>query len=209
MKHIVLFITAIVLCGCTQKTKIVVVPDNDFLSGEFVYFADAATFTDCATGVVFPVSQTKAYIRIERSYLMLTPTPAEPLYVEFRGRVVEEPAMEGDDSVQTVVIDSLIGFKKNERCLNNMLLAGVYECINNDRKEIVRLKSDYTYTGEIFDDGSHREVSGTWARSAMEELILIQKLPVEDATAFEIIPAQESFTDNSGGDPRVFTKVHL
>lgn len=208
MKRIVMLLLGVALVGCASKRN-VVIPENDYFSGEFVYFADAANFTDCATGVRYPVSHTKAYQRIERSYLMLTPTPAQPLYVEFRGRIVEEPSMEESaGNVATIVIDSLIGFHKNEACDDNMLLAGVYESTNDDVCEIIRLKPNYTYEAESFaDNGVVKQVAGIWKRSAMLELLLIPDSG--EPVAYEIIPPQQSFADNSGGTPKVFTRVYL
>lgn len=41
------------------------------LTGTFVYFADAALFTDCASGEKYPLALTPGYLELERRYLYL------------------------------------------------------------------------------------------------------------------------------------------
>jgi len=71
--------------------------------GEFVYLADAATFTDCASGVHWQVAMTADYLAMERNYLQSRSAPAEPLLVSFEGRLEVRPSMEGPPREQMVV----------------------------------------------------------------------------------------------------------
>jgi heat shock protein HslJ/uncharacterized lipoprotein NlpE involved in copper resistance len=71
--------------------------------GEFRYLADSATFTDCASGLHWPVAMTADYLAMERNYLQSRSAPAEPLLVSFEGRLEVRPAMEGPPREQMVV----------------------------------------------------------------------------------------------------------
>ncbi|MGY6548695.1 MAG: META domain-containing protein [Roseinatronobacter sp.] len=65
------------------------------LTGEFVYFADAALFTECFTGQRFPVLMEDAYIDAERAYLDARIAPMAPLMMSVEGRVAMAEQMEG------------------------------------------------------------------------------------------------------------------
>ena len=71
--------------------------------GEFRYLADSATFTDCASGVRWPVAMTADYRRMEQDYLQSRSAPGAPLLVIFKGRIEVRPAMEGPPREQMVV----------------------------------------------------------------------------------------------------------
>ena len=71
--------------------------------GEFVYLTDAATFTDCASGIRWPVAMTTDYLAMERNYLQSRSAPGAPLLVIFKGRIEVRPAMEGPPREQMVV----------------------------------------------------------------------------------------------------------
>lgn len=65
------------------------------LTGSFVYFADAALFTDCVTGQRMPVVMEGAYLDLERAYLEARMAPMAPLLVRIDARLAEAEAMEG------------------------------------------------------------------------------------------------------------------
>ena len=71
--------------------------------GEFTYLADSAMFTDCASGLRWPVAMTADYQALERNYLKSRSAPAAPLLVAFEGRLEMRPAMEGSPSEQIVI----------------------------------------------------------------------------------------------------------
>lgn len=71
--------------------------------GEFRYLADSATFTDCASGMRWPVAMTADYLALERNYLQSRRAPGAPLLVIFTGRIEMRPAMEGPLREQMVV----------------------------------------------------------------------------------------------------------
>ncbi len=68
--------------------------DQPFI-GEFVYFADAATFRPCGSGDVVPVSQEGAYLTLERAYLESREEPQAPLVIVADGRIADREGMEG------------------------------------------------------------------------------------------------------------------
>jgi heat shock protein HslJ/uncharacterized lipoprotein NlpE involved in copper resistance len=71
--------------------------------GEFRYLADSATFTDCASGMRWPVAMTADYLALERNYLQSRSAPGAPLLVSFEGHLEVRPAMEGPPREQMVV----------------------------------------------------------------------------------------------------------
>ena len=52
--------------------------------GEFRYLADSATFTDCASGVRWPVAMSADYQTLERNYLQSRSAPGAPLTIAHR-----------------------------------------------------------------------------------------------------------------------------
>jgi len=71
--------------------------------GDFVYFADAALFTDCASGKRWPVAMSADAVALQRSYLAWRKEPATALLVNFDGRLEVREAMEGPAREQMVV----------------------------------------------------------------------------------------------------------
>jgi uncharacterized lipoprotein NlpE involved in copper resistance len=82
-----------------------VAPINESLhwQGEFRYMADAATFTDCATGIHWPVAMTADYLATERNYTKSHNAPGAALLVNFDGRLEVRPAVEGTPIEQMVI----------------------------------------------------------------------------------------------------------
>ena len=71
--------------------------------GDFVYFADAALFTDCASGKRWPVAMTADAAALQRSYLAWRTEPAAPLLVNFDGRLEVRESMEGPPREHLVI----------------------------------------------------------------------------------------------------------
>lgn len=76
--------------------------------GQFVYLADAATFTDCASGLRWPVAVAGDYLAAERRYTQQRSAPGAPLNVVFDGRLDIRPPMEGAPK-EHIVIDRFVG----------------------------------------------------------------------------------------------------
>ncbi|WP_169729159.1 copper resistance protein NlpE N-terminal domain-containing protein [Congregibacter litoralis] len=79
------------------------------LTGTFRYFADAASFTDCATGYAYAVAMTGAYLDLERRYLSATATATAaggaPWLVDIDAELRNIAAMEGEGRRQSLIIN--------------------------------------------------------------------------------------------------------
>lgn len=83
--------------------------------GEMIYMADAATFTDCASGVRWPVAMTEDYLALERAYTQGRTAPGAPLLVAFDGRLAVMPAMEGPPR-EHMVVEGFAAAEPSRRC---------------------------------------------------------------------------------------------
>jgi heat shock protein HslJ/uncharacterized lipoprotein NlpE involved in copper resistance len=83
--------------------------------GEFRYLADSATFTDCASGLRWPVAMTADYQILERNYLQSRSVPTKSLLVSFEGRLEVRPSMEGPPREQ-MVVDRFGGSQSGATC---------------------------------------------------------------------------------------------
>lgn len=63
--------------------------------GKFLYFADAAMFTECRTGLSFPVAMEGDYLALERAYLEARPEPMAPVVATVLGDIDLREGMEG------------------------------------------------------------------------------------------------------------------
>jgi heat shock protein HslJ len=90
--------------------------DSSALSGELTYMADAARFTDCASGRGYPVAMEADFARLERAYLDAVKEPGAPLYVTFQGRITDRPRMDGEGTEPTVVVDRFVSVSPQARC---------------------------------------------------------------------------------------------
>lgn len=206
-----IFVSMLFLVGCAGGNNQSVDDRPPFFTGRFVYFADAAVITDCATAVRLPVSMSGSFIAAQQAYSELQPEMGEAIFVEFFGRIVDQPAMEGDGMERAFVIDSLIGFDRNRDCDPEWIVSGLYDS-HDDGRRILRLSPDYTFTETLFDLDSGKslaEWTGYWRRTAELELVLETRLPEPALAKFQIIPAQESLSRNDGNKPLVFKKVYL
>ena len=82
-------------------TRAAVVP----MRGMFRYFADAATFRDCASGEVYPVAIEGAYLELERAYLNSGIPPTKEMLVEIQGRYEHRPSMEYNQFTIKLIVD--------------------------------------------------------------------------------------------------------
>lgn len=187
-----------VLAACTAKApnREGVLP-MDFLSGEFTYMADAATFRDCATGLRFPVAQTGDYLRAEREYTARSQGVGDPVHVRLRGHIDLMPsAEESQGLVPTLVIDSLLGFDDNQACNPGVMMTGIYVSEDGSGRSVLHLRSDYTCSFQNYGaDGSAERREGRWGLVAEEELALLLPPP----TLTEQMPVLESDAGSDEG----------
>ncbi len=83
--------------------------------GEMVYMADAANFTDCASGQRWPIAMTEDYLALERAYTQERNAPGAPLPVAFDGRLQMMPGMEGPPR-EYMVVEAFIATEPGRRC---------------------------------------------------------------------------------------------
>ncbi len=105
------------------------------MRGMFRYMADAAVFTDCATGQRHPVAMAEDYVALERAYLESRPEPGGEVLVTFNGRIEDRPRMEGDGTVPTVVVERHGGAWPGETCGS----PGLTEALENTYWKLTRL----------------------------------------------------------------------
>ncbi|CQJ60943.1 envelope stress response activation lipoprotein NlpE [Yersinia rohdei] len=83
------------------------------LSGMYKYFADAAVFTDCATGKTFPVENN---IALEKGYLNARKNAEEPVFLTLNGHFDIRPSMEDGQSDKTLIPAGDIQFSADKNC---------------------------------------------------------------------------------------------
>jgi heat shock protein HslJ len=107
---------------------------------EFRYLADAASITECHSGVQLPVAGDSAFLELERVYAASGVAGGEPLLVRVTARIEQRPAMEGDDQVETVVVDSVAAAEVDVPCgtiaLRAALSAGPWSLVQLDGADV-------------------------------------------------------------------------
>ncbi len=86
------------------------------LVAAFSYMADAASAVECGSGLVFPVDMSGEYLTVERGYGASGTAPGTPWVVRLKAHLDERPAMEGDGTVLSLVVDSLLGANPDDAC---------------------------------------------------------------------------------------------
>jgi uncharacterized lipoprotein NlpE involved in copper resistance/uncharacterized lipoprotein YbaY len=113
--------------------------------GEFRYMADAASFTDCASGIRWPVAMTGDYLATERNYLKARNIPGAPLLVTVEGRLEQRPGMEEGTTVEQLVIEKFSASQPKASCssatsTNSMSIANLqdtyWKLVDLDGKKI-------------------------------------------------------------------------
>ena len=91
-------------------------PDAISRTGLYVYYADAALFTDCGSGERFPVASNAGGLELERAYLQSNREPMQLLLVEVIGVVESLPGMEEGTILPHFVADQLIRISDADHC---------------------------------------------------------------------------------------------
>lgn len=203
--------------GCRDQGK-PPVDEGEFFSGKFVVNSDGQPmFTDCATYVTMEVDVNEKYESIRKKYSYIGLVRGEEIAVEFAGKVGRHEH-ERENKVNSngliIRIDSILNIYKNRDCISDYIIPGIYQADINDNntseKISIRLKPDYTYTYSRFkNDGSEISGSGTWHRSSLMIIVLADDIPGSNPETFQIFPARESMSRNSGGKPLELKKVYL
>ncbi len=86
------------------------------MSGMYSYMADAAAFTECLTGVRYPVAMEADNVALERAYTQAPHEPGVAVRVTLEGRIAQRPKMEGAGTQPTLVVDRFISIWPGETC---------------------------------------------------------------------------------------------
>ena len=84
--------------------------------GQYVYYADAATFTECETGKRWPVASSETALELERSYLGSERKTLEPMIVSVNTHIDLLDGMEPGTKQAHIVIDKFNGVKESVDC---------------------------------------------------------------------------------------------
>ena len=85
-------------------------------TGLYVYFADAALFTDCADGRRRPVAMEADNVALERAYGKAEHEDGQPLLVRVQGRYEQRPKMEGEGTEETLIVDEFKEITGDTEC---------------------------------------------------------------------------------------------
>jgi copper homeostasis protein (lipoprotein) len=94
----------------------IAVAQQSEMSGMFQYMADAATFTDCASGQRWPVAMQGDYKTLEEAYLKMRREPGEQLLVTVAGQVAMRPNADSGKPTRTLIVQRYIGIWPGETC---------------------------------------------------------------------------------------------
>lgn len=88
-----------------------------FLSGMFVYLADAASIVLCADNRSVPVAMEADYKALEAAYMEARTEPGERLLVSLEGLLLPRPSMEKSQPPRiTLVVERFVGVWPGQRC---------------------------------------------------------------------------------------------
>jgi heat shock protein HslJ len=86
------------------------------LRGMFLYFADAARFTECRSGRNFPVAMEADFVALQRAYLEARQLPQTPVLATVEARIAARPKMEGEGTETSVVVDRFVAVHPGAAC---------------------------------------------------------------------------------------------
>lgn len=86
------------------------------LRGMFLYFADAARFTECRSGRNFPVAMEADFVALQRAYLEARQLPQTPVLATVEARIAARPKMEGEGAETSVVVDRFVAVHPGAAC---------------------------------------------------------------------------------------------
>ena len=112
MKRILLLLVVITISACSQSAN----RENDFLKGQFSYFADAAIFIDCKTNTKYPVAKDGDYLNLELEYLKTVENGGEKVLVELKGKIEERKKIEGVGKTNFLVVTKFLNILPNKNC---------------------------------------------------------------------------------------------
>ncbi len=94
--------------------------DAIWIVGRYVYYADAATFIDCVSGLQYRVAQELDNAALESAYLEARPEPMAELVVALEGHLARRSSMEGDRQETVVIVERFSGIRGGGGCPANV-----------------------------------------------------------------------------------------
>ena len=150
-----------------------------FFSGDYVYYADAAVLTDCATGVTLPIAQTGDNLNAERRYTAVPGPEMLPCYAVMEG-YLQPKAGHAEGYPLELVITRFGQFDTLRHCNPKQRLAGRYidKLADTTSQQItLELHDDYTYKMTTHDvpANSYGITEGHWGR--LSESVVVFMVP--------------------------------
>lgn len=163
-----------------ETDTIPVVRSSYFFSGDFMYFADAATFHDCVTNSTIPVAMQGIYKDVERKYLDMKLNDREGINCQVMGYLIDKPVGEEGLPVQLVITD-LIQFDRTSACHSGSVTNTVYAFYTPDQKNATEkmsltLDADYTFQATTYNLKTKEQLSlikGQWHRTSDENIVFL------------------------------------
>lgn len=150
-----------------------------YFSGDYVYYADAAVLTDCATGQTLPIAQTGDNLNAERRYTALPGPEMLPCYATLEGYL--QPKTEGAEGhPMELVITRFGAFDTTRHCTSKQRLSGRYidKLADTTSKQVtLELRDDYTYKMSTHNipANSYGITEGRWGR--LSESVVVFMIP--------------------------------
>lgn len=150
-----------------------------YFSGDYVYYADAAVLTDCATGQTLPIAQTGDNLNAERRYTALPGPEMLPCYATLEGYL--QPKTEGAEGhPMELVITRFGAFDTIRHCTPKQRLSGRYIdklADTTSRQVTLELRDDYTYKMSTHNipANSYGITEGRWGR--LSESVVVFMVP--------------------------------
>jgi uncharacterized lipoprotein YbaY/heat shock protein HslJ len=85
--------------------------------GYVTFMAEAARFTDCATGREYLVAETGDFAALEHAYVAAGREPGGPVMVSFEGEIIERPVAGNDSPEMVVHVERFVGVWAGEACV--------------------------------------------------------------------------------------------
>jgi len=89
------------------------------MQGTFVYFADAARFTPCATQQSMPVRMEGDYLALERAYIAQQKQPAAPMLATVEGQLLLQPRLEREGNELALKVVKFVELSNAGTCPGN------------------------------------------------------------------------------------------
>lgn len=176
-----------------------------YFSGDFRYFADAATFRDCITNDTFPVIMKGDYSKMEKEYSKMKLNDPEGVYCEVMGYLVDKPTGEEGRNKQ-ILITSLIKFDRTAACHLSSVTDGIYAVYIPDQKDAtqkvsLKLNGDYTFQCTVNDLKTKEQISsvdGVWHRTSDEDIVFLTQGEVYYQGIIDFTTMNLKLYDNNG-----------